>query len=75
MKRNLVAAAAAVLLSAGALLAQTAEGPWTMEEFMATYPEVTPELFDQIDANDDGLIDQEELDAAVALGLIEPMEG
>lgn len=75
MTLKIAAAAAAVLFSAGALLAQAAEGPWTMEEFVAVYPQVTPELFDRIDTNNDGLIDQDELDAAVAAGLIEAMEG
>lgn len=71
-KRTLAAAAVALLMASGGALAQTAEGPWTMEEFVAVYPEVTPELFAQIDTNGDGLIDQEELDAAVADGLLEP---
>jgi len=75
MNKTLAAAFAALLMSSGAVLAQAAEGPWTMEEFIAIYPEVTPETYALIDANGDGLIDQDELDAAVEAEIVPPMEG
>ena len=71
MTKKLAVALSALVLSSGMAFAQAAEGPWTMDEFMAAYPEVTPELFVQIDTNGDGMIDQEELDAAVEAGLID----
>ncbi len=68
--------AAALMLASGLALAQGADGTsWTKEEFMAAYPEMTEELFDQIDANDDGEIDADEYLDAIDAGLILPMEG
>lgn len=75
MKTTLAAAFSALFLGSVAALAQSAEGPWTMEEFVATHPEVTPEVYVQIDTNGDGLIDVAELEAAVAAGLVTPTEG
>lgn len=75
MKTILTAASTALLLSAGIVLAQDAELPWTQEEFEAVYPDVPAEIFMQLDTNGDGLLDQAELEAGIALGLIEPAEG
>ncbi|MGY6695235.1 MAG: hypothetical protein ACXIUW_04295 [Roseinatronobacter sp.] len=68
--------AAAIVLMAGLAHAQSADATsWTKEEFMAAYPELTDETFDQIDLNDDGMIDPDEYLLAVAAGLITPLEG
>lgn len=68
--------AAAIVLMAGLAHAQDSEATsWTQEEFMAAYPELTDEQFDQIDLNDDGVIDPDEYLLAIDAGLIEPMEG
>ncbi|MCC5961351.1 MAG: EF-hand domain-containing protein [Rhodobacteraceae bacterium] len=48
---------------------------WTMEDFMIAFPEATPELFDEVDTNNDGVIDSFEYEAAVEAGLIDPVEG
>lgn len=75
MKKMIATAVSALVLGSGMALAQMAEGPWTMEEFMVAYPEVTPEIFAEIDTNNDGLIDEDELEAAVEAGLVAPSEG
>ena len=46
------------------------DGVYSVEEVTAAYPSVTAELFVEMDANEDGAIDAEELAAAVAAGLI-----
>jgi len=75
MSKILATASAALCLTASLALAQMAEGPWTMEEFIAAHPEVTPEIYALIDADGDGMVDQDELDAAVAAGLVTLVEG
>lgn len=75
MKR-ITSLASAIVLMAGLAHAQDADSTsWTKDEFMAAYPEVTEEVFDQIDLNDDGVIDSDEYLLAIDAGLIEPMEG
>lgn len=46
------------------------DGVYSVEEVTAAYPTVTAELFVEMDANEDGALDAEELAAAVAAGLI-----
>ena len=46
------------------------DGLYSVEEVTTAYPSVTPELFVEMDANEDGALDAEELAAAVAAGLI-----
>jgi hypothetical protein len=75
MTKMIAAAAATLLLGAGAALAQAADSPWTQEEFVAIHPDVTPQTYRLIDTNGDGLIDQDELDAAVAAGLVVERQG
>jgi hypothetical protein len=75
MNKIVAAAVSALLLGSGAALAQAAEGPWTQEEFVSVYPDVTPETYVLIDTNGDGLIDQDELDAAIAAGLVVEQPG
>lgn len=74
MKTILAAAAAALLMGSGAALAQSAEFPWTEADFTAAYPDAAPELFVQLDANGDGLLDEAELDAGIAANLVPPQE-
>lgn len=74
MLKILATTLAATILGTGMAFAQMGEAPWTMEEFMAVYPEVTPEVFAEIDTNGDGLIDEAELEAAIEAGLIEPAD-
>ncbi len=75
MKKQL-AIAASVLALAGvpALADNHGDGghdfPLTMAEFMAAYPEVTPEEFAEIDTDDDGQVSEEEYEAAHEAGLI-----
>lgn len=75
MKR-VASLATAIVLMAGLAHAQTEDTTsWTKEEFMAAYPEVTEEVFEQIDLNNDEMIDSDEYLLAIDAGLIEPMEG
>lgn len=68
--------AAAIVLMAGLAHAQDMDATsWTQDEFMAAYPELTEEQFDQIDLNDDGIVDPDEYLLAIDAGLIEPLEG
>ncbi|MCC5961695.1 MAG: EF-hand domain-containing protein [Rhodobacteraceae bacterium] len=68
--------AGALMLSAGLVTAQdTDDTSWTQEEFMEAFPEMTEEIFDMIDANDDGVIDADEYLDAIDAGLIAPLEG
>ena len=41
-----------------------------MEEFLAAYPEVTPEDFALIDSDGDGEVSEEEYESAQEMGLI-----
>jgi hypothetical protein len=76
MKKYLVAFAATLGL-AGTALAQEvtvtdtdADGSYSLEELQIVYPELTQEVFDVIDANGDGGIDEDELAAAQAAGVL-----
>ena len=68
----------ATVLTAGASLAtaQTmvedadGNGTFSMDELKVAYPDLTEELFVQIDANADGAVDIDELMAARDAGLI-----
>ncbi|WP_282181794.1 hypothetical protein [Aliiroseovarius marinus] len=65
---------AIVLTAATAAFAEgldaNGDGMVTIEETVAMYPDVTPEAFSTADANDDGVLDAEELAAAQEAGLI-----
>jgi hypothetical protein len=76
MKKYLVAFAATLGL-AGTALAQEvtvtdtdADGSYSLEELQIVYPELTQEVFDVIDTNCDGGIDEDELAAAQAAGVL-----
>ncbi|MGI9391556.1 MAG: EF-hand domain-containing protein [Boseongicola sp.] len=66
----------ASLAFANAVWAQTAvedangDGMYSIEELLTVFPNITDELFSEIDVNDDGGVDIEELAAAESAGLI-----
>ena len=45
-------------------------GTWSMDELLVAYPDMTQESFTAVDANADGAVDQAELAAALADGLL-----
>jgi hypothetical protein len=47
-----------------------ANGTWSADELRVAYPDLTDEGFVSIDANADGAVDQAELAAALADGLL-----
>jgi hypothetical protein len=61
-------------LTAGAALAQVTvedtdgNGSYSMEELMVAYPDLTEDLFGEIDADGDGEVSPEELTAAQEAG-------
>lgn len=66
----------ATLLGLGATAA-TAEvqdangdGVYSMDELQVTYPELTEDVFGQLDANGDGALDAEELAVAEQAGIL-----
>ena len=46
------------------------DGMYSMEELQAVYPELTEVVMAQIDVNEDGSVDEDELEAAIANGLL-----
>jgi hypothetical protein len=78
MKRMTLALAALLGLAAAPVLAQTApeiadtdgNGTWSLAELQVAYPTLNDEGFASIDANKDGAVDQAELAAAMADGLL-----
>ena len=46
------------------------DGVYSMEEMKAAYPDITDEIFGDVDSNGDGSIDPEELAAAEAAGIL-----
>ena len=81
-----LAATLAVILLAGAALAQTATAPdpaidtdgdglYSFPEMTAHYTEMTAEEFTMVDANGDGLLDMEEVSAATDAGLLPVTDG
>ena len=47
------------------------DGLYSMDEMKAAFPDVTDEVLVQIDLNEDGLIDAEELAVAQTVGLLD----
>lgn len=47
-----------------------ADGFYSMEELMVVYPTITEEVFGEVDTNDDGAVDADELAAAQEAGLL-----
>lgn len=71
-----IAMTIASLAFANAVWAQTAvedangDGMYSIEELLTVFPNITDELFSEIDVNADGGVDIEELAAAEAAGLV-----
>lgn len=78
MKRTSLLLAAVLGFGAVSVLAQEApeisdtdgNGTWSVDELRVAYPELTDEGFVSIDANADGAVDQAELAAALAEGML-----
>ena len=74
LKRTLAMIGLATLATAS--LADTAvedadgDGTYSMEEILTVYPNLTDEVFAEIDTNDDGAVDADELALAMAAGLL-----
>ena len=74
LKRTLALLGLAMLATAS--LADTAiedangDGTYSMEEILVAYPNVTDEVFAEIDTNDDGPVDADELALAVPAGVL-----
>ncbi|WP_439559799.1 hypothetical protein [Roseinatronobacter sp.] len=77
MIKKTMTSIAALAFMTGMATAQmgTTDIAWTLDDFMMAFPDATPELFDEVDMNDDGVIDSFEYEAAVEAGLIDPVEG
>lgn len=64
------------VLAASSAYAQTmvedadGDGAYSMEELMVVYPSITEEVFGEVDTNDDGAVDAEELAAAQEAGVL-----
>jgi len=73
LKSVVLAALVASPLAAQALTAEQdvdGNGTYSLEELQAAYPDMTAEVFAQIDANADGEADMAELEAAQGAGLL-----
>jgi Ca2+-binding EF-hand superfamily protein len=75
MKRLNIATLVAVMAISAAYAQSMVEdvdgdGVYSKEELMVVYPALTDEVFAEVDANDDGAIDAEELAAAQEAGLL-----
>ena len=75
MTQKLVLALAAITVSGGLALAEMAEPPWTAEQLRVVYPDLTEDDFARIDTDRDNEVSQDELDAAVAAGVVPAPEG
>ena len=74
MTRKLIAAAA-ILAASAAAYAMTdgdtdGDGALSMDEFIAAYPDLTPEHFVNADTDADGMINDAEFAEAQAAGII-----
>lgn len=84
MKRMSLLLAAGLTLGAVPVYAQDATAPgiadtdgngtWSVDELRVAYPDLTDEGFVSIDANADGAVDQAELAAALADGMLPATE-
>ena len=74
--KNVALAAALAASFASSSHAMTTEidtdgdGLASLSELIVFYPELTAELFREMDTNEDGLMDDEEMDIAVNLGIL-----
>ena len=46
------------------------DGVYSMDELKVTYPELTEDIFAQLDANNDGALDADEMASAQAAGIL-----
>lgn len=77
MKNIVIKAATVLVLTATVVSAQSeidtdGDGQLSYNELLAAHPEMTEETFVTIDANADGAVDADELQAAVEAGLLPP---
>lgn len=76
MKNVVLTLGAMVALTAGAALAQVTvedtdgNGSYSMEELKVAYPDLTDDLFGEIDADGNGEVSMEELTAAQEAGVL-----
>jgi Ca2+-binding EF-hand superfamily protein len=76
MTKTLTASIALLALVATPLFAETVvedtdgNGTYSLEELVAAYPDLTEELFAEIDTDESGEVSAEELKAAVDAGII-----
>lgn len=75
MKNTVIKAATVLALTATVVSAQSeidtdGDGQLSYNEMLAAHPEMTEETFVAIDANADGAVDADELQAAVEAGLL-----
>ncbi|WP_137702057.1 penta-EF hand family protein [Marimonas lutisalis] len=74
MKAHILVLGAAVLAATQAFAAPVdsdGNGTFSMEEMSEAYPNLTEEQFADMDANEDGEIDEVELNDAIENGVIE----
>ena len=65
------ALATSVAFSAGAMTAEIdtdGDGKASLSELLVSYPELTEELFHEMDTDNDGLLNDEEMAIAIELG-------
>lgn len=76
MTKTLASLTAILGLTAAPLLAETMiddtddSGSYSMEEMTTVYPDLTPELFGQVDTDASGDVSPEELTAALDAGVL-----
>lgn len=76
MSKTLLSLTAILGLSAAPLMAETmiedtdANGSYSMEELTVAYPDLTEELFAEVDTDESGDVSPEELTAALDAGVL-----
>ena len=75
MKRTTILIAALLGFGAGAAMAEVADangdGVYSMDEVKVAYPDLTEELFGQLDVDGDGALSADELAAGEEAGLLQ----
>ncbi|WP_264210739.1 EF-hand domain-containing protein [Leisingera thetidis] len=69
-----IAMAASAALAAMSDVDTDEDGMSSYEELIAVYPDVTEDQFTAMDANEDGSLDQEEMDAAAEAGTLATLD-
>jgi len=76
MSKTLLSLTAILGLSAAPLMAETmiedtdSSGTYSMEEMVVAYPDLTEELFAEVDTDESGDVSPEELTAALDAGVL-----